>query len=164
MSTGIVRYSEPLDVEELRFLEKKAATDTSNYYKVFQVLMIGSFVIPFAGAWYRAFDGMVNAFSPFRFFSAAGTLILLSSAATYIAYRTYLRKLKLDIRDKTKTIEKNHIMKKVHVTTNDTYHLYIDSPVKLSIEVKLEDYLLLNTGDEVSIEYATHSKEYLGYF
>ncbi len=76
MSTGIVRYSEPLDVEELRFLEKKAATDTSNYYKVFQVLMIGSFVIPFAGAWYRAFDGMVNAFSPFRFFSCFASSVI----------------------------------------------------------------------------------------
>ncbi len=164
MITGIVKYNEPLEVEELQFLEKKAATDRSNYYRVFQVMMIGSFVIPFAGAWYRAIDGMEDAFSPLRYFATAGVLVTLSSVSTYIAYRTYLRKVRLDIRDKTKTIEKSHIMKKVHIATKDTYHFYIDSAIKLSIEVKLEDYLLMNTGDEVSIEYATHSKEYLGYF
>ena len=89
---------------------------------------------------------------------------MLSLVTTYIAYRTYPRKTQLDIQEKTKTIEKIHIVKKVHIATRDTYHFYIDSKIKLSIEVSHEDYLLLNVGDEVSIEYTTHSREYLGYF
>jgi len=158
------RYTEPLDAEELKFLERKASKDRSNYFKVFQLLMLLSFIIPFAGAWYRAYDGAPNAFSLFKFFSAAGVLLTLSSVSTYIAYRTYLGKMHLDIKDKTKTIEKNHIMKKMYVGSRDTYHFYIDSAVKLSIEVSHADYLLMNVGDEVSIEYTTHAKEYLGYF
>ena len=164
MQDTIKLYTEPLEPDELSFLERKFTTDRSNYYKVFQLLMVLSFIIPFAGAWYRVADGVPNAFSPLKFFAAAGTLLLLSLGSTYIVYRTYPRKTKLDIQDKTKTIEKIHIIKKVHVATRDTYHFYIDSKVKLSIEVSPQDYLLMNVGDEVSIEYTTHSREYLGYF
>ena len=164
MPEELVIYTEPLEAEELQFLEKKAATDRSNYYKVFQWLMVGSFVIPYAGAWYRAADGVENAFSPTRFFAVAGVLVTLSSVSIYITYRTYLRKVRMAIRAKTKTIEKSRITKKVNVASNGTFHFYIDSKYKLSVEVSQGDYLLMNEGDEVSIEYATHSKEYLGYF
>ncbi len=164
MQDTIKLYTEPLEPEELSFLERKVTKDRSNYYKVFQIEMVLCFIIPFAGAWYRVADGMPNAFSPLKFFSAAGALLMLSLVTTYIAYRTYPRKTQLDIQEKTKTIEKIHIVKKVHIATRDTYHFYIDSKIKLSIEVSHEDYLLLNVGDEVSIEYTTHSREYLGYF
>jgi len=126
--------------------------------------MIGSFVIPFAGAWYRAMDGMPNAFSPLRFFLTAAVLVGISSFATYVAYRTYLRKIHLDLRSRTKTIEKSRILKKVSIPSKGTFHFFIDSATKLSIEVSQADYMMLNVDDEVSIEYATHSREYLGYF
>jgi len=164
VSTELQRYTEPLDAGELMRLEKRASADKSNYYRVFQLLMLLSFIIPFAGAWYRAYDGAENAFSPFKYFSAAGVLLSLSSVSVYIAYRTYLHKVQLDIRDRTKTIERNHITKKLHLRSKDAYYFYIDSAIKLSIEVKHEDYLLMDVGDEVCIEYTSHSKEYLGYF
>jgi hypothetical protein len=164
MSSGIIRYTEPLESDELLFLVNKAEKDRANYFKVFRILMIISFITPFAGAWYRAFDGADNAFSPLRYFSVAAVLIGLSSASVYISYRIYLRKIQLDIRDKTKTIEKNKIVKKVHIQARGTFHFYIDSAIKLSIEVSESDFQLLNIGDEVSIEFSTHATEYLGYF
>jgi hypothetical protein len=158
------RYFEPLEKSELEFLEKKESTERSQYYKVYRLLMFLSFIIPFAGAWYRAADGMPDAFSKTKFFFTAGLLLSISSFATYITYRVNLRKIQMDIKDKTKTIEISHVNRKLYLDIKDAYYLYIDSKVKLSIEVSPNDYNEMDEGDEVCIEYATHSKQYLGYF
>lgn len=126
--------------------------------------MIMCFVIPFAGAWYRAADGAPNAFSKTKFFFAAGILLSICSFATYVTYRVNLRKLQLDLRDRTKTIEISHVTRKLHVAAKNAWYFYIDSRIKLSIEVSYEDYNRIDEGDEVCIEYTTHSRQYLGYF
>ena len=164
MPFEIKRYTEPLDDGELQFLEKKESKERSQYYKVFRLLMILSFIIPFAGAWYRAYDGAPNAFSATKFFFTAAVLLSISSVSTFITYRVNLRKVQLDIQDRTKTIEISHIIRKLHIGAKNTYYFYIDSNVKLSIEVSHNDYERMNTGDEICIEYATHSGQYLGYF
>ena len=143
---------------------KKEQKDRKQYYKVFDLLMILSFIIPFAGAWYQAYDGAPNAFSPLRYFLSVGVLLSLSSFSTYVTYRVNLHKVQLDIKDRTKTIETNHITRKVCIAIKNSYYFYIDSKIKLSIEVSATDYERMNEGDEVSIEYATHSGLYLGYF
>jgi heme/copper-type cytochrome/quinol oxidase subunit 3 len=99
-----------------------------------------------------------------KFFFTAGILLFISSFATYVTYRINLRRVQLDIRDKTKTIEISHVMRKLQIPAKNTYHLYIDSTIKLSIEVSYEDYVRMAVGDEVCIEFTTHSREYLGYF
>lgn len=164
VSYELQRYTEPLNSSELGFLVRKEHKERSQYYKVFRLLMFLSFIIPFAGAWYRAYDGAPNAFSPLRFFLSVGVLLSISSFSTYVTYRVNLYKVQLDIRDRTKTIETNHITRKLFITAKNTYHFYIDSKIKLSIEVSANDYERMKVGDEVSIEYATHSGLYLGYF
>ena len=164
MSFEVKRYIEPLDDGELKFLEKKESKERSQYYKVFQLLMFLSFIIPFAGAWYRAYDGAPNAFSGTKFFFTAGVLLSISSVSTYITYRINLRKVQLDIQDRTKTIEISHIIRKLHIAAKNTYYFYIDSKIKLSIEVSYNDYERMSAGDEICIEYTTHSRQYLGYF
>jgi len=160
----IQQYIEPLDYTELQFLEKKELKDRGQYYRVFRLLMLLSFIIPFAGAWYRAYDGAPNAFSAVKFFVTAGVLLSISSVSTYLTYRVNLKKIQQDIHYKTKTIEISHVTRKLHIPAKDAYHFYIDSNVKLSIEVTAADFERLNTGDEVCIEYTTHSRQYLGYF
>ena len=151
-------------MEELQFLERKESKERTQYYKVFQMLMVLSFIIPFAGAWYRATDGAPNAFSPSKFFVTASILLFISSFSTYMTYRLNLRKVQLDLRQKTKTIEISHVTRKLQVPTNSTYHLYLDSTIRLSIEVTYEDFVRLDEGDEVCIEYTSNSRQYLGYF
>lgn len=164
MSLELIRYTEPLEAEELDFLEGKESKDRKVYFQVYRLLMLLSFIIPFAGAWYRAYDGAENAFSPLKFFFSAGVLLSISTFSTYMVYRVNLRKIQLDIRDRTKTIEISRIQRKLQMTPRSTFHFYIDSRVKMSIEVSLADYDRLKVGDEVCIEYTTHSKQYLGYF
>ena len=164
MSLELERYYEPLSNEELVFLVRKEQRERKQYYKVYQLLMFLSFIIPFAGAWYRATDGAPNAFSQVKFFITAGILLSICTFSTYFVYRINLRKVQLDIKYRTKTIEISHITRKLYIATKNACYFYIDSRVKLSIEVSVADYERLNEGDEVAIEYTTHSKQYLGYF
>jgi hypothetical protein len=164
MSLALQKYTEPLNDEELMFLRRKEERERKQYYKVYRLLMVMSFIIPFAGAWYRAADGAPNAFSREKFFLAAGVLLFISTFATYMAYLFNLRRVQRDIKYKTKTIEIDHITNKKYMPHNNCYYFYIDSTVRLSIEVTQLDFHRLDVGDEVAIEYTTHSKEYLGYF
>ena len=164
MPGELQRYVEPLSEGELSFLLRKEQKERRVYYKVFRILMIVSFVAPYIGAWYRVAEGAPNAFSYPRFFVAAGILLSISSFSTWLTYRYNLRKLQLDILHRTKTIDTIHITRKIHVLQNSTYYFYIDSATKLSIEVSSTDFERLSEGDEVSIEYTTYSREYLGYF
>ena len=126
--------------------------------------MFCSFLFPFIGSWYRAFEGAPNAFSVPRFFVSTTILLSMSIGSMYMAYRFSLRRVQTDIRRRTKTIETTFIRRKQYMPQNNAYYFYISSPNKLSIEVTNEDYHRLDEGDEVNIEYATHSKLYLGYF
>ncbi len=158
------KYTEPLEADELAFLEQKEQKDRKVYYKVFQKLMVCCFIFPFVGAWYRAYDGAPNAFSYAKFFVSAGILLFICLLAIYLTYKMDLYKVQKDIAGKTKTIEKNHVTNKVYFPSKSAYYVYLDSLVKLSIEVSEEDYFRIRKGDEISIEYTTHSKHYLGYF
>lgn len=164
MTLQLVTYCEPLESEEIAFLRRRVDREVKQYYKIAWLLMILSFIIPFTGAWYRAVDGAPNAFSMPRFFATAFVLVSLSCGGMYISYRVSLRKILNDIRQGTKTVEQTHITRKAFVPSNDTYYFYLDSPTKLSIEVSSADYHNMSSGDELSIEYTTHSKLYLGYF
>ncbi len=164
MSFELEKYNEPLEADEVVFLVDKERKERRQYLRVFSMLMVLSFIIPFAGAWYRAFDGAPNAFSAPRFFLSAGILLTISGTAVWTMYRVNLRRLQADIRNRTKTIECAHVVKKLYMPQNNTYFLYLDSTNKLSIEVQESDYHRLVTGDEINIEFATNSRLYLGYF
>lgn len=164
MTQQLVKYYEPLEPDEVAFLKRRVEREVKQYYKIAWLLMILSFIIPFTGAWYRAVDGAPNAFSMPRFFATAFVLVSLSCGGIYVSYRVSLRKIRNDIKQGTKTIEQTHITRKAFVSSNDTYYFYLNSPNKLSIEVSQADYHNMAQGDELSIEYTTHSKLYLGYF
>jgi len=161
---ALQQYYEPLDTGELDFLRKKEVKERRQYYRAFRLFMFLSFILPFTGAWYCAYDGAPNAFSVIRFFVSAFILLSMSATGTWISYRIHLRKIQSDIKYKTKTIESSHITRKQYMPQNNTYYFYISSPNKLSIEVSKKDFYRLTEGDEVNIEYTTHGKLYLGYF
>lgn len=160
----LVVYNEPMTESELTFLINKEQKERKQYFTVFKYLMIASFVLPFIGSWYRAYEGAPNAFSFPRFFVSTAILLTISTLAVYISYRTYHRKIKIDTIEKTKTIETSRITKKVTVPSKNACYFYTTSPVKLSIEVSRDYFDERKEGDEVSIEYTTNARLYLGYF
>jgi len=157
-------FKEPLEMDEVTFLVKKEEKERKQYFRAFSFLMIMCFIIPFAGAWYRAVDNAPNAFSPLRYFLTTGILLTISCTAVYVVYRVNLRRIQADIKEKTKTVECAHVVKKIYMPQNNSYFLYLDSKNKLSIEVQEGDFRRLETGDEVNIEFTTNARLYLGYF
>lgn len=157
-------HSERLSDEELAFLLRKDEQETRSFYRTARIVMAICFIIPFVVAWGRAFFGENN---PFEFgYYFLGVLFLLAFAGTgfWLAYTRILGKLKKDIKERAKTIELTRIKRKQYMPHNKTYYFYLDSPVKLSIEVEEQDYHAFNETDEVNIEYSTNARFYFGYF
>lgn len=157
-------YVEPLTEAELLLLTNKEHRERKQYFAVYRILMLISFVLPYITSWYRAYEGAPNAFSYIRYFFTTAVLLGIISFATYSSYKLYHRKIQQDIADKTKTVETSCITKKVINASNNAYYFYTTSRVKISMEVSEEYYYSLKEGDEVSIEYTTHAQHYLGYF
>jgi len=160
----VVRYLESLTEEELIFLKKKEARDRHHFFRALKAIMIICFVIPFGIAWIGAIAGQPNAFSYKRYFLGVTFLLCFAGLCSYLSYYFFLHKVQQDIRKNTKTIERTRITERRFMPQNGIYYFYLDSPVKLTIEVKEEDYHRLKEGDEVNIEYTTFSQMYLGYF
>ena len=164
MSEEPAIHIEPLEAEELTFLLSKEEKERSQYYKVFSILMVVSFVFSYAGSWYSAFEGAPNAFSPVRFFVCTTILLSLSGGAVYFTYRKDLHKLQQDIASRSKTIEITHVKYKKYMPQNKTYHFYLQTPNRMSIEVTQAEFYELDEGDEVTIEYTPNAKFYLGHY
>jgi hypothetical protein len=85
----------------------------------------------------------------------------------FVMMATYARKLlfiNLDVKHQQKIIESVEIIQKKFMPQNQSFHFYIKSQIKMSIEVTQDDFLKFEEGDEINIEYSKYSKEYFGYF
>ncbi len=160
----LFRYNEPMNGHELGFLQRKEEKERKQFTKLVRILMIICFVIPFIIAWLKATNNERDPFSYSSYFFGVGLLLLICAVILYPAYTYTLGKLQRDIGTGTKTIELTHITRKQYMPQNNTYHFYLNSPNKLSIEVSENDFHRMAEGDELNIEYTTVSKMYLGYF
>jgi len=84
--------------------------------------------------------------------------------STYLSYTNTLGRLIKDIKRRRKIVERSEITSKRYMKENNTFHFYISSPTRLSIEVSREDFEDYKEGDEINIEYGKASKTYFGYF
>lgn len=164
MKQDVRIHKEHLTPEELQFLVEKDEKESRTFYRAIRVFMIVCFAIPFVVAWMRAMDGDENPFDLGDYFLGVTFLLGFTGLCAWLAYRRSLQKVRTDIKNRSKTIERAKITRKQYMPHNHTYYFYLDSPNKLSIEVTESDYYMLNDGDEVNIEYSTNSKLYFGYF
>lgn len=160
----LYRYNEPLEKEELAFLVKKEEKERRQFYKLIRVFLVFCFVCPFVVVWFRAWNGVENPFSYLFYFGGVLFLVCFCGFAVYMGYRMSLYKVQQDLRAGTKSIERTTITRRQYMPQNNTYYFYLSSPNKLSIEVSVDDYHAMKDGDELSIEYTTCAKMYLGYF
>jgi hypothetical protein len=94
---------------------------------------------------------------------ALGLLVVIGFA-TWFSYTRTILPLTKDIRRRLKIVEKSEIVRKHFMRENNSYHFYISSPTRLSIEVQAEDFVAYDVGDEINIEYTRSAKIYLGYY
>jgi len=90
-------------------------------------------------------------------------LLMIVGIASYVSYSRNLKQIRKDIKTGYKTIEQTHITRKLAMN-NNTFHFYLKSAFKLSIEVSKEEYELYEEGDEINIEYSSYSRIYFGHF
>lgn len=162
-------YFEVLRPSELAFLRKKAGKEGRLYQRLLQIMLVGAAVFSFAGAWKNIQKGnhIVTTETIFSWENYFITLVILGTLF-FIAIRFSrsgeLSQIKKDLRQKTKIIERVTIEKKTFLPHNNTFHFYLNSMQKLSIQVEANDFAVLSEGDEINIEYSTNAGVYFGYF
>lgn len=164
MRQGQIKHNEQMSAEELLFLIRKDEQETRSFYRAISAFMVVCFILPFIVAWVRAFGGDKQPFEFGYYFLGVGVLLSFLGLCAWMAYRYSLQKLKNDIKTQAKTVERTTIKRKQYMPHNNTYYFYLDSSIKLSIEVGKDDYHMFNDGDELNIEYSTNAKFYFGYF
>lgn len=164
MAKVVKTYVEKLQPGEVDLLKKRAEYGKKSCYKLFARSMPLCFILPFFGAWYSVLGHADNAFSYTRYFGTTVLLLLLSLLLIIGWYLLKFHHIRQDISSCSKTVATMPILRKQYFVRFDAYYFYIGSPVKLFIQVNQYDYFMHMKGDEISIEYGTHSKVYLGYF
>lgn len=162
-------YYEVLSASELDFLKKKAGKQKHVYQKITRIMLVGAFIISFAGAWKNIEKaGKIidteTVFSWENYFITLAILIVLFLLALRLSRSSELTQIQKDLRQKTKIIERVTIERKTYLPHNNTFHFYLNSVIKLSIQVDAGDFASLSEGDEISIEYSKNAWVYFGYF
>ncbi len=156
--------TEPMTREELGFVRKKFNSDARQFYRAMNRLMVLAFVCPFVYSFYKLAVQDPEPFSMKEYFTGVIGLLLFLALCAGIAYKFTLNLLRKDLVSKNKIIELTRIARKQYMPQNNTYHFYLTSHSRISIEVDEQDYAGYNIGDEINIEYAGFSKIYFGYF
>lgn len=167
-------HIEPMEPAELAFLEKSRKRQSVLFARTLLVLVAIGFIAPVAVGLFLESIRVDHPDSPWipedrgfpvlPYLLGAGVLILLVVLAGYYSYTQTLSKLSRDLREKNKVVEKTEITRKVFMPHNSTFHFYLSSPTRLSIEVEADDYKNFREGDEINLEYSKHARIYFGYF
>ncbi|MBL7712619.1 MAG: hypothetical protein JNL13_09155 [Chitinophagaceae bacterium] len=162
-------YLDVLSAAELAFLQKAAGKQDRTYRKILRAMLIGAVIISFGGGWKNIYkEGKVlnteTVFSWENYFITLALLCLLFYIAVRFSRSGELTKIQLDLRQKTKIVERVTIEKKTFLPHNNTFHFYLNSAQKLSIQVEQNDFAVLSEGDEINIEYSKNAGVYFGYF
>lgn len=162
-------YIELMNDSELAFLKKKAGKESRVYQKILKIMLLGAVVFSFAGAWENIQNegrllGTETVFSWENYFITLLILSVIFFLTLRISRNSELAQIHKDLRQKTKIIERVIIKRKTFLPHNNTFHFYLNSVIKLSIEVDENDFAHLSEGDEISIEYSKNAWIYFGYF
>lgn len=156
-------HLEPLDEDELAFVQHRYHQESKDYLFAMNWLLKVAVAIPFfVGILYyiryRDTHLMLNAF-----LIALLSTLAISVVAGFASYMRNLYYLHRDSREKTKVVESVYVTEKKYMALNNTWHFYISSPVKISIEVSPEDFQRFAINDEINIEYSRYARIYFGY-
>lgn len=91
-------------------------------------------------------------------------LVIIVGFATFFSYARTILPIVRDIKRRFKIVEKSEIVRKHYMKENNSFHFYISSHTRLSIEVEAADFTAYDIGDEINIEYTRNAKIYLGYY
>jgi len=158
----------PLNTDELEFIERRYRSESKIYMRAMNVLLALGVLAPLVFCVILIFsqgeeDLSMNALYNVFFIGLIAMMIFVGLIAI-VSYRVKLLAYYKDRRHKQKLVEFTYVKQKKYMSLNDTYHFYLESPNKYTIEISPTDFEKWQLGDEICIEYAQYSKEYFGYY
>jgi hypothetical protein len=158
----------PLNIDELEFIQRRYRSESKIYMRAMNVLLVLGTLAPLAFCIFLIFSRPSKELSMSVlynvFFVGFIFMMLFVGFIAFVSYRVKLLAYHRDKIKKQKVVELTNIKQKKYMKLNDTYHFYLNSPTKYTIEVSPADFEKYQLGDEISIEYAQYSKEYFGYY
>lgn len=159
---------EPLNIDELEFLERRYRSESKIYMRGMNVLLVLAAVAPLIVCLVllmlnRAEENTLDNLYQIYFMGLAFMMGFVGMIAL-VSYRLKVRAYYKDTMSKKKIIEQTNIIQKKYMKLNNTYHFYLSSAVMYTVEVGPADFEHFQLGDEINVEYAQYSKEYFGYF
>lgn len=158
-------YIESMDEDELAFIqrrhdkESKAYMYTMNRMLLFTVFIPAGIALFFSASRPMGWQGIL-----YIYFSGLVALLAFFTLVSILSYFHKLHKFKMDLKHKTKIVEQVGIKSVQYMPHNNTWHFFLVSQTKLSIEVSEDFFYSQQPGDEINIEYSRYAKEYFGYF
>ncbi len=157
-------FIEPMDEDEIVFIRKRYEKASKDYMRVMNIFLIACGIIPFVlGIIFALISNDVAVFiQVFIIGMASLTSFFIIVAVVYYLLQIYNKYR--DTKCQTKLIERCMIIEKKSMYINNTFHFFLNSDVKYSIELSENDFNQYDVNDEINIEYSRYDKEYLGYF
>lgn len=165
-------YLEPMEKEELQYLEKHAARQKKMFLKVVHYIFLGlalfmTALYTFANFTYDPANIDEQAeipLSPGFVLQVAGGIFLFFAVVLGLLYYLTILSLFREIKKGYKIVEQAFIIEKKYMAQTESYHFYLNSRIRKSIEVSKKDYNFYDVNDEVNIEYSPASHQFFGYY
>lgn len=155
---------EPLEADEKDFIAKKYKRLSKTYMMVMNKMLIACGIIPLIiSLLYFILSDSREFYIKVFIIGISYMLCFFVFIATIYYFYSLYNPYK-DNKYNTKTIERCIINDKKYMGLNNTYHLYLNSKVKYTIEIDKHYFDNMEVGDEINIEYSTYDKELLGYY
>lgn len=156
--------TEPLEADEKVFIEKKYKRLSKTYMMVMNKMLVACGIIPLLlSLFYFIFSDSKELYVKVFIVGITYMLCFFVFIATIYYFYSLYNPYK-DYKYKTKTIERCIVNEKKYMGLNNTYHFYLNSKVKYTIEIDSTYFECMQIGDEINIEYSTYDKELLGYY
>lgn len=166
--------SESFSLEETQFIAKKLNQQRAAFWVATRtMILLGTIILGITMLLFKMLPleetSIENKFEVLEttnwfYVIVAFIFFLIIGGASIFSYRKTVHRLALDYKEQIKLIECTNVNRKVYMPHTKSYHFYLQSPSKLSIEVSARDYHDYKIGDEINIEYSKNAKEYFGYF
>jgi hypothetical protein len=160
---------------EIEYLRDHYRKSLALFYKTMRSLAVICFLIPtVVWLFYGLFNSKeeeakalleqdIRPYTVWYYLASVLFLFCLIGIGAYFGYLKPMQQQKRDIREGMKIIERARIIRKQAIAGR-SFYLFLDSAIKLNIEVGEKDFNLYHEGDEVNIEYSRYARFYLGYF
>ena len=157
-------FIEPFEDSEKEFIEQKYKRISKEYLQMMNYFLIACGIIPIFIAFLYYIFSLKRLTFLYVFIIGFSFMILFFIVIATIYYFYQVFSIYKDNTHQLKVTEHCIIIEKKYMSLNQSFHFYLDSEIKLSIEVSESDFQYYNLGDEINIEYSQYSKEYFGFY